>query len=290
FVCRYLATGDSFTTIAFSYRLGISTVRRAVLEVCDAVIKNVLRESIPTPGIEQWEKNIEEYWNKWNFPNCVASIDGKHVIILSPPNSGSLYFNYKKTFSIVLMALVDANYNFIAVNVGAFGKDSDGGILSKSKMGRAIFENKFNISSNRLWGCRVGINETPYIRKHLMPIHVITFFSLSFRRLQNHRCLPGTNVSAPCVILGDEAFSLKNNLLRPYPSQQSINDSKKGHFNYRLCRARRVVKNAFGILCQKFRIYNRRMHLKPEYSEKIVLTTCILHNFLRRGDCILDGN
>lgn len=223
-------------------------MRRAVLEVCDAVIKNLLRESMPTPGIEQWEKNIEEFWNKWNFPNCVASIDGKHVIILAPPNSGSLYFNYKKTFSIVLMALVDANYNFIAVNVGAFGKDSDGGILSKSKMGRAIFENKFNIPSNR--------------------------------------CLPGTNVSAPCVILGDEAFPLKNNLLRPYPSQQSIDDSKKRHFNYRLCRARRVVENAFGILSQKFRIYNRRMHLKPEYAEKIVLTTCILHNFIRRGETV----
>lgn len=144
-------------------------MRRAVL-VCDAVIKNVLRESIPTPGIERWEKNIEEFWNKWNFPNCLASIEGKHIIILAPPNSGSLYFNYKKTFSIVLMALVDANYNFIAVNVGAFGKDSDGGILSKSKMGRAIFENKFNIPSNR--------------------------------------CFAGTNVSAPCVILGDEAFPL----------------------------------------------------------------------------------
>lgn len=111
--------------------MGISSVRRAVLEVCDAIIKNLLQECIPTPGREQWEKNIEKFWNKWNFPNCVGAIDGKHVIILAPPNSGSLYFNYKKTFSIVLLALVDANYNSIAVNVGALGKDSDGGILSK---------------------------------------------------------------------------------------------------------------------------------------------------------------
>lgn len=121
----------------------VPTVRRAVLKVCDTVIKNVLRESIPTPWHRTMGKNIEEFWNKWNFPNCVASTDGKHVIILAPPNSGSLYFNYKKkTFSIVLMALDDANYNFIAVNVGAFGKDSDGGILSKSKMGRAMYIRK----------------------------------------------------------------------------------------------------------------------------------------------------
>lgn len=205
----------------------------------------MLSEMIPTPTTEQWEKNIKEFWSKWNFPNCLGSIDGKHIVIVAPPNSGSLYFNYKKTFSIVLMALVDANYNFIAVNVGAFGKDSDGGILSKSKLGQAILNNKLNIPASK------------------------TF--------------PGTNVSAPCVILGDEAFPLKNNLLRPYPSQQTIADVKKRHFNYRLCRARRVVENAFGILSQKFRIYNRRMHLRPEYAEKIVLTTCILHNYIRRG-------
>lgn len=208
----------------------------------------MFREMIPTPNIEQWEKNIEEFWNKWNFPNCVGAIDGKHVVIVAPPNSGSLYFNYKHTFSIVLLALVDANYNFIAVNVGAFGKDSDGGILSKSKMGKAILNNKFNIPVSKNF--------------------------------------PGTNVSAACVILGDEAFPLKNNLLRPYPSQQSNTDPRKRHYNYRLCRARRVVENAFGILSQKFRIYNRRMHLKPEYAEKIVLTTCILYNFIRRGETI----
>lgn len=110
--------------------------------------------------------------------------------------SGSLYFSYKKTYSIVLLALVDANYNFIAVNVGAFGKDSDGGIFSKSKMGKALLNNKFNIPVSKNF--------------------------------------PGTNINAPCVILGDEAFPLKNNLLRPYPSQHSITDYKKRHYNYRL--------------------------------------------------------
>lgn len=47
------------------------------------------------------------------------------------------------------MTLVNANYNFIAVNVDAFSKDSNGGILSKSKMGQVILYNKFNIPVNK---------------------------------------------------------------------------------------------------------------------------------------------
>lgn len=114
-----MATGDSFQTIAFSYRLGHSTVQSIVLEVCYAIILKLKEKCLPMPREEDWKTISNEFWEIWNFPYCIGALDGKHVVIETPPSSGSLHFNYKKTFSIVLMALVDAKYKFIAVDIGA---------------------------------------------------------------------------------------------------------------------------------------------------------------------------
>nr|XP_022903145.1 uncharacterized protein LOC111415626 [Onthophagus taurus] len=147
-VClRFLATGDSFQTIAFSYRLGHSTVHSIVHEVCKAIVNNLLATCIPVPTESDWHDIAKTFWMHWNFPNCIGALDGKHVQILAPPNSGSNYFNYKKKFSVVLLALVDANYKFIFVDIESYGKNSDGGIFANSHLGKRLDNGTLNIAN-----------------------------------------------------------------------------------------------------------------------------------------------
>jgi hypothetical protein len=61
-----------------------------------------------------------------------------NVRIQVPPNSGSQFLNYKHTFYIVLLALVDVQYKFIIIDIGSFGESSDRGIITHSELGEYL--------------------------------------------------------------------------------------------------------------------------------------------------------
>ncbi|KAL2087179.1 hypothetical protein ACEWY4_018238 [Coilia grayii] len=128
--------GICFRTIAFSYRVGLSTVCMVVKEVSAAIWEELQPEFMPTPSMDDWLAIAEGFRHRWNFPNCVGSVDGKHVVLQAPANSGSQFFNYKGTFSIVPLAVVDAHYLFRVVDVGGYGRTSDGGILWNCFLGK----------------------------------------------------------------------------------------------------------------------------------------------------------
>ncbi|XP_055927181.1 uncharacterized protein LOC129958609 [Argiope bruennichi] len=180
------------------------------------------------------------FYTMWQFSQCIGALDGKHIKISPPPNSGSLYYNYKGDFSIVLMALVDANLKFLFVDVGTNGRISDGGVWGKCKLKSALDKNTLNIL----------VANT----------------------------LPLTNTKVPYVIVADDAFPLSFNLMKPYPGR-GLNEEER-IFNYRLSRARRISENAFGILATRFQIFKQRILTTPMNATKIVLSCCALHNFL----------
>ena len=86
---------------------------------------------------EDWKKIEERFRNRWNVIHAVGALNGKHIVIKKPKKSGSEYFTYKGYFSLVLLALVNADYKFLWVNTGSSGS-SDAQILKCSKLKRRI--------------------------------------------------------------------------------------------------------------------------------------------------------
>lgn len=110
------------------------------------LIMNITILYLQVPCTEaEWKKIAYEFLMQWNFNNCIGALDGKHVVIRPPANSGSYYFNYKHTFSLVLLALVDADYKFMYVDVGCNGRVSDGGVFKNSFLFKVLEDQTLHI-------------------------------------------------------------------------------------------------------------------------------------------------
>ena len=84
----------------------------------------------------------------------------------------------------------------------------------------------------------------------------------------------------PYVFIGDEAFSLRKDFLKPYNVKQLKRERKI--FNYCLSRARRITENVFGILVARFGIFKSHINIQLDNIKDVVMGSCALHNFLRR--------
>lgn len=160
--------------------------------------------------------------------------------MVAPPNSGSIYYNYKGTHSIVLMGIADAEYKLIYVDVGCNGRISDGGVFKKCSFNNAMQQNQLNIPEPK--------------------------------------ALPSRDIAVPYVLVADDAFAMKKNILKPY-SIRNLTGMQR-IFNYRLSRARRIIENVFGIMSARFRVLRKPIHLDANKTRKITLACCALHNFL----------
>lgn len=131
---RYLSTGISFRQLSFSMQISKSSISTIVKEVCEIIWQVLQPKHMPIPPEDYLREKAKEFYTKWNFPNCIGSIDGKHIRIKCIANSSGQYYNYKQYYSIVLQAVVDANLKFLTVDVGAYNKQSDGGVFRYSSL------------------------------------------------------------------------------------------------------------------------------------------------------------
>lgn len=100
FFSRFIATGETYKSLSFAYRISDSYISTIIRKVLRLLREKLLPIAMPSPTTEDFKRIEKLMWEKWNIPNCVSSIDGKHVRIKAPPHSGSLFFNYKDYFSI----------------------------------------------------------------------------------------------------------------------------------------------------------------------------------------------
>ena len=240
---RFLATGETFKSLHFQFRISEHAVSYIVKGCCKAIVKRMAAEFIKVPSSEEeWLHISKKFEEKWNFPHALGAIDGKHVKIQKPKNCGSFYYNYKHSHSIILMAIAGPEYECLYADVGSNGRVNDSGVWNKTSLLQGIENGTVNLPKDE--------------------------------KLPNGK-------DAPYVFLGDDAFALKKYMMKPFP-QQGLSGEKR-IYNYRPSRGRRISENLFGIVANRWRVFFTTINLEPKYIEDIVLTALVLHNMLLKS-------
>lgn len=149
------------------------------------------------------------------------------------------------------MALADANYKLLYIDVGCKGRISDGGVFNRCSLYAAIENNTLNIPPPRQ--------------------------------------LPSSSIELPFVIVADDAFALKTYLMKPFSFRGQ--NRAEHIFNYRLSRARRMVESTFGLMASRFRLLRTTIELSEKNVKICVLAICALHNWVMTVDpTVLDDD
>ena len=240
---RFLATGETYRSLSFQFRISKAAISYIVVEVCNAITKRMQPMYLKVlPTEEGWLEIASVFEKRWQYPHCLGAIDGKHVVMQPPAGAGSHFYNYKHTHSIILFAIAGPSYECIYADVGTNGRASDGGVWSKCSMLKGIENSEISLPSP-------------------MP-------------------LPYGTKSIPYVFVGDDAFPLKPYMMQPYP-QTGLNEERRV-YNYKHSRARRISENLFGIIANRWRVFRSVILLPQKTIETLILATLCVHNFLRR--------
>ena len=242
---RLLASGETYRSLSFQFRMSMGAICYIVKEVCNANIKDLSPVFFKVPSSEEeWLEISAKFEERWQFPNCIGVLDGKHIVMQPPSELGSRYFNYKHTHSIVLLGVDGPDYECLCADIGTNGRVSDGGVWSKCSLAN-------NLANGN------ALNLPP------------------------PKCLSFGMQKVPYGLAGDDAFTLKPYFMKPYPQSGLTEDRRI--YNCHHSRARRISENLFGIIANCWRVFRSVILLPPKTIEIMLMATLTVHNFLRKS-------
>lgn len=198
---------------------------------------------MPTPTTEDLISLSKDFEGLWNFPNCISALDGKHVRIRCPANSGSQFFNYKEYFSIVLLAFVDANYKFVMVDIGSYGREGDSGILEKSNLVHLLRNEQFYPPPRT-----VGTTELPYVvvadEAFKLSMHLMKPFTRPEARANKRKAVFNYRLSRARRV-SENAFALLSQVFRVFYTPIAVNPEVTDKLIMTACCLHNMLRDAY---------------------------------------------
>ena len=169
-----------------------------MIEVCNTIYSCLKEEYLKIlQKKEDWKPIAEKTQERWQFHNCIGAVDGKHISILHPKDSGSDFYNYKVFFSIVMLAIFDYDYKFLFVDAGCQRRISDRGAFRNLAFSKVLERGKLNLPD---------------------PVPIPTSTDPTWLHEQND--------TLPYEFVANDAFPLGKHSKKPYP-QTNLNDRKR---------------------------------------------------------------
>ena len=82
---RHFASGHTYSSMKFSWRVPHNTISVVVREVCQAIIDEFLDKLMTCPTTPQgWQEVADRFLQRWNFPHTCGAVDGKHLACRCP--------------------------------------------------------------------------------------------------------------------------------------------------------------------------------------------------------------
>lgn len=273
-IFRLLAQGNTIRTNAWLFRIGRSTMQGLLKEVCQVIVDVLVSICLPILNEDTWKRVSSEYQEKWNMPHCLGALDGRHMALKKPPHSGSMFYNYKKFFSMVLLGICDAYKRFIFFNVGHYGKEC---LKINTQASTSILFNKQHLAGS--------FNDASIF----MSTDLYRDMQEEKLNIPEPTVLNGTDTTMPYFFVGDNIFALHKHLMKPYPKSDYMTREQQ-IYNYRISRARITIVCTFGILVNRWKIFDRPLGCSLKTAEKVIIATVLLHNFLITQNLLLNDS